>query len=82
MRAAQIVFSPTGGTQKVMDILTDGWGMPMERIDLSDPRLDEEDWPGSGAAMRAVCWSVCTATGLMRIRWWNWRTSLCSAVSR
>lgn len=44
MRAAQIVFSPTGGTQKVMDILTDGWGMPMERIDLSDPRMDEEDW--------------------------------------
>ena len=42
MRAVQIIFSPTGGTQKVADILTEGWKMPMERIDLSDPKADEE----------------------------------------
>lgn len=47
MRAVQIVFSPTGGTQKVMDILTEGWEMDMERIDLSDPQMDGDGWKGA-----------------------------------
>ncbi len=40
MRVVQIVFSPTGGTQKVADIITSEWGKPVEKIDLSDPKTD------------------------------------------
>ena len=40
MSIVQIVFSPTGGTQKVADIITDEWGMPVEKTDLSDARAD------------------------------------------
>lgn len=40
MRVVQIVFSPTGGTQKVADTITSKWGMPAEKIDLSDPKTD------------------------------------------
>ena len=40
MRVFQIVFSPTGGTQKVTDIITSEWGKPVEKIDLSDPEAD------------------------------------------
>lgn len=40
MRMVQIVFSPTGGTQKVADILTAEWGTPVETIDLTDPKTD------------------------------------------
>lgn len=36
MKIVQIVFSPTGGTQKVADIITAEWGLPLEKIDLSD----------------------------------------------
>ena len=40
MSVVQIIFSPTGGTQKVADIITSVWGKPVEKIDLSDPRTD------------------------------------------
>ena len=40
MHVVQIVFSPTGGTQKVADIITSEWGNPVEKIDLSDPKTD------------------------------------------
>lgn len=40
MHVVQIVFSPTGGTQKVTDIITSEWGKPVEKIDLSDPKTD------------------------------------------
>ncbi|MGM9960068.1 MAG: 4Fe-4S binding protein [Allobaculum sp.] len=40
MNIKQIVFSPTGGTQKVLDILTGTWNMPVEKIDLSNPNTD------------------------------------------
>ncbi len=40
MRVFQIVFSPTGGTQKVADILASKWDKPAENIDLSDPKID------------------------------------------
>lgn len=48
MRVVQIVFSPTGGTQKAADLLTAGWNQPVEQVDLSRPdledvRLTEED---------------------------------------
>jgi len=38
MSIYQIVFSPTGGTQKVTDILTAQW--ETKKIDLSDPKVD------------------------------------------
>ena len=40
MRYAQIVFSPTGGTQKAADAVTEMWGKDMERVDLSDAGRD------------------------------------------
>ncbi len=50
MQVVQIAFSPTGGTQRAADIVTEALGSPGEKIDLTDPhasfstiRLDEED---------------------------------------
>lgn len=40
MRVSQIIFSPTGGTNKVAEIITKAWGMPVRNIDLSDAKLD------------------------------------------
>ncbi len=40
MSIIQIVFSPTGGTQKVADIITSEWNEPVRKIDLSDPDTD------------------------------------------
>lgn len=40
MHVAQIMFSPTGGTQKVADIITGEWGQPVETIDLTDPKTN------------------------------------------
>ena len=40
MRFAQIVFSPTGGTQKVADAITEVWGNTVDRVDLSNPGED------------------------------------------
>ena len=96
----EIVFSPTGGTQKVADVLTRAWGGETVGIDLTDREadlrsmaLDGEDLAviavpsyggrvpvpaaerlsrirGNGARRLS---SVSTATGRMRIRWWNCR---------
>lgn len=40
MNIVQIVFSPTGGTQKATDMITDQWEKTVRRIDLSDARVD------------------------------------------
>lgn len=40
MKIIQIVFSPTGGTQKVVDILTAVWDGATERVDLAAPQTD------------------------------------------
>ena len=40
MNVSQIIFSPTGGTEKVADIITNEWGMPVSKIDLSDAKTD------------------------------------------
>lgn len=40
MRYVQVVFSPTGGTQKVADAVTEVWGDHVDRIDLSDAEED------------------------------------------
>ena len=40
MSVVQIVFSPTGGTQKVADIITSEWKEPVVKIDLSDAKTD------------------------------------------
>ncbi|MEG0275704.1 MAG: 4Fe-4S binding protein [Coprobacillus sp.] len=36
----KLVFSPTGSTQKVVDIVSDVWKQPKEEIDLSNPDID------------------------------------------
>lgn len=40
MEVLQIVFSPTGGTQKVADIITAEWEKPVSGIDLTNPKND------------------------------------------
>lgn len=40
MHMTQIVFSPTGGTQKVVDILSNAWNVPFATIDLTNPTFD------------------------------------------
>lgn len=40
MSVSQIVFSPTGGTAQVADIITNEWKMPVNKIDLTDAKTD------------------------------------------
>ncbi|WP_294499439.1 4Fe-4S dicluster domain-containing protein [uncultured Gemmiger sp.] len=40
MRFVSIVFSPTGGTQKVADAITSAWNGEVQAVDLTDPALD------------------------------------------
>ncbi|MDE6568216.1 MAG: EFR1 family ferrodoxin [Lachnospiraceae bacterium] len=40
MNIAQIVFSPTGGTQKVADSIMDGWTPSITKIDLTNAATD------------------------------------------
>ncbi len=40
MRVAQIIFSPTGGTQRVADILTKALNGELQKIDLTDTKTD------------------------------------------
>lgn len=40
MKLVQIVFSPTGGTQKVADIIAEEWEGPVTCVDLSDAETD------------------------------------------
>lgn len=39
MKFAQLLFSPTGGTQKVAEVITGAWETEVETIDLTDPAL-------------------------------------------
>ena len=69
MNMVQIVFSPTGGTQKAADAITGTWREPVQKVDLSDAaagfsavRLGEDDLaviavPSFGG--RARCVVVC-----------------------
>ncbi len=40
MKVVEIMFSPTGGTEKVADIICGQWGENIVKIDLSDPKTD------------------------------------------
>lgn len=40
MNILQITFSPTGGTDKVAEMITKVWGMPVHKIDLSNAETD------------------------------------------
>ena len=40
MKIAQIIFSPTGGTQRVADLLCAQWGGDIRRIDLCNAHFD------------------------------------------
>lgn len=40
MKLYNIYFSPTGGTKKAADIITEAWGVPAEAIDLSRREAD------------------------------------------
>ncbi len=40
MRTVEIIFSPTGGTEKVAHIISSRWNSAAETIDLSNPKMD------------------------------------------
>lgn len=40
MKLVQMIFSPTGGTKKVVEILTSQWDGPVEEMDLTDAKED------------------------------------------
>lgn len=40
MKVSEIIFSPTGGTEKVAEIIIKTWGMPVDKIDLSNAETD------------------------------------------
>lgn len=40
MKTVQIVFSPTGGAQKVADSIMEGWETPIDKIDLTNAVAD------------------------------------------
>ena len=40
MNTVEIIFSPTGGTEKVADIIGRSWSENSTKIDLSDPKAD------------------------------------------
>lgn len=40
MNIVQIVFSPTGGTQRVVDSITAEWGNSVSKIDLTNTKID------------------------------------------
>ena len=50
MKFAQLLFSPTGGTQKVTEAITGAWEAEVETIDLTDPAI-------SPYALRRRIWS-------------------------
>ena len=54
MKLMQIVFSPTGGTQKVADVLAAAMGMPAEKVDLCCPELPETAIGKEDAALIAL----------------------------
>lgn len=40
MNVSQLTFSPTGGTDKVTEIIARAWGMPVNKIDLTNVETD------------------------------------------
>lgn len=42
MNVVEIIFSPTGGTEKAADIIAEKWSDNTQKIDLSDPKTDFE----------------------------------------
>ncbi len=44
MNVVEIVFSPTGGTEKAADIIGKTWSEHAVKIDLSDPSTDFTKW--------------------------------------
>ena len=40
MNVSQIIFSPTGGTKQVTDIITKAWRMSVSEIDLTNTETD------------------------------------------
>ena len=54
MKTLQIVFSPTGGTQKVVDILSEGLGGMVEKLDLTNKDLKETALSPEDIAVIAV----------------------------
>lgn len=57
MKLFQIYFSPTGGTKKVVDILSENWDCEKVEIDLSDSAADF-------GGFEVAADDICIAAGL------------------
>ena len=69
MNVVKIVFSPTGGTQKVADALAEELtknGGLISQIDLSDPAMEKADLcvDADALAVIAVCFRPCARSRL------------------
>ena len=69
MKGRQIIFSPTGGTKKVADLLAGEWNLKREAVDLTDPSVDFGSIPWKrradaycGAVLWRTCSSACSKT--------------------
>ena len=54
MEFAQLLFSPTGGTQKVAEAITGVWDAEVETVDLTDPALSPTDFQSEDLVLIAV----------------------------
>ena len=63
MKLYSIVFSPTGGTQKVAALLTKALGGEAAAIDLTDSKQDFSAIGGCGAHSGVVLRRSCSGSG-------------------
>lgn len=54
MKITQIVFSPTGGTERVAGTITAQWGTSVRKIDLTDPAVDFASEALDGEALTLI----------------------------
>lgn len=54
MKFAQLLFSPTGGTQKVAEVITRAWEAEVESMDLTDPAFSPAAFQARDLVLFAV----------------------------
>jgi ferredoxin len=54
MKYVELIFSPTGGTEKVAHAVTGAWNVPVETVDLCDPAMPAYTFGPDDVALLAV----------------------------